>query len=169
MKIYTLNKQQIVARPLREVFAFFERPENLSVITPPWLGFSIMTPSPIPMGKGTVVDYSIRMIGLKVHWRSLISAYEPLRGFTDEQLIGPYAFWHHAHTFAEVDDGTLIADEIHYAMPFGVIGQVCHPFLVERRLEEIFRYRAQIIKQMFGIRPGIQENSNGKHPPSVLS
>ena len=150
MKVYTLKKDQTVPRPLDEVFAFFERPENLARITPPWLGFRILTPSPIVMKRGAKFEYTVRVMGVRVGWESLISDYQPPHRFVDEQTRGPYAYWHHTHTFLQVDDGTLVGDEVRYAMPFGVIGTLAQRFAVRRQLEEIFSYRATVIGAMLG-------------------
>ena len=77
MKTYRLNREQFVRRPMHEEFRFFERPENLALISPPWLGFRILNPSPILMKKGTVIEYSIRVMGVRLRWQSLISEYAP--------------------------------------------------------------------------------------------
>ena len=92
MKTFELKTQQFVPRSLGEVFPFFERPENLVAITPDWLGFRILTPSPIPMKEGTTIEYSIRVLGMRMRWKSRISMYDPPHAFADEQLEGPYAF-----------------------------------------------------------------------------
>jgi hypothetical protein len=156
MKIFRLHREQFVRQSLHDVFEFFARPENLAVITPSWLGFRLLTPSPIQMKKGTVIDYSIRVMGVRIWWRSLITAYEPLRGFTDEQLKGPYSFWHHTHAFTEADGGTLITDDVQYAMPLGLIGQIGQKVIVRRQLEEIFHHRAHVIERIFNGQNGHQ-------------
>ncbi|MCS5653086.1 MAG: hypothetical protein NZ825_10655 [Candidatus Marinimicrobia bacterium] len=56
MKVYELITKQTNNKPIPEVFSFFSRPENLAVITPKKLDFRILTPSPINMEKGTVID-----------------------------------------------------------------------------------------------------------------
>jgi ligand-binding SRPBCC domain-containing protein len=150
MKVYMLKKEQIVKRPLGEVFAFFERPENLARITPPWLGFRILTPSPIVMERGAKFEYSVRVMGIRVGWESLISDYQPPHRFVDEQTRGPYAYWHHTHTFLQTDGGTLVGDEVRYAMPFSVIGTLAWRLAVRSQLEDIFSYRARVIGAMFG-------------------
>ena len=71
MELYTLAREQWVERPLSRVFPFFERPENLALITPPGLGFRLLTPSPVRMEQGRIIDYTIRVLGLPVRWRSL--------------------------------------------------------------------------------------------------
>ncbi len=149
MKIYTLTREQLVHRPLREVFAFFETPENLARITPPWLGFRILTPSPIVMKEGARFEYTVRVIGVRMRWVSLISEYRPPYRFVDEQTRGPYAYWHHAHTFSEAEGGTRVGDAVRYAMPLGIIGAVVQRLAVRKQLEEIFSYRAQVIDELF--------------------
>jgi len=154
MKTYFLHKEQRINRPLKEVFPFFERPENLAKITPPSLGFVVLTPSPIEMKAGAVIDYRISVNGIPMKWRSLISAYEPPAMFVDEQVKGPYALWHHTHTFREADGGTVIEDAVRYALPFGPLGRIAHALFVRRRLEAIFAYRTKVIEAAFGGSPG---------------
>lgn len=150
MKIHMLKKEQFVAHPLPEVFAFFEKPENLARITPPWLEFRILTPSPILMKEGARFEYTVRVMGIRMKWISLINDYQPPFRFVDEQVKGPYAYWHHTHTFAEAKGGTLVGDEVRYALPFGMIGTVVQRLAVRKQLEEIFSYRSEVISKTFG-------------------
>ncbi len=149
MKIHTLLRKQIINKPIDEVFAFFDRPENLGDITPDFLNFSIMTPSPVAMKEGAVIDYSIKMMGIPMRWRSLISTYEPPYRFVDEQLRGPYSFWHHTHTFEEFPNGTLVTDRVLYAVPLGILGRVAHPLFVRGQLDRIFDHRFRVVEQYF--------------------
>jgi ligand-binding SRPBCC domain-containing protein len=160
MKVYSLVKQQLVRKPLEEVFPFFERPENLEILTPPNLGFFILTPSPIQMKSGALIDYTIRLMGVNMRWSTLITDYDPPYRFVDEQLKGPYSYWHHAHTFRETDDGTWIMDEIRYVLPFGILGRVLHDMIIRRMLEKIFTYRAAVIHSIFESSAGAAENNN---------
>ena len=105
MKIYELNITQRIDAPLEKVFDFFSKPENLAEITPSKLGFNILPPSPIVMEKGTLIDYTIKLFGIPIRWRTLITSYNPPKKFVDEQLKGPYSFWHHTHTFESIDQG----------------------------------------------------------------
>lgn len=114
MRTHTLFQQQLVRTPIAQVFEFFSRPENLERLTPPDLGFRILTPSPIAMKEGAVIDYTIRIAGLPLRWTTLITLYEPPHRFVDLQLKGPYSYWHHTHTFAETPDGTLLTDDVRY-------------------------------------------------------
>lgn len=140
--IYTLERRQWVSRPLDETFAFFERPQNLPLITPPWLGFRILTPEPIEMAQGLVLDYRVRVVGVPTHWRSLISEYDPPRSFRDVQLAGPYRLWDHRHRFWAERGGTVIEDVVVYAPPYGPLGALLHRLTIRRQLDAIFDFRA---------------------------
>jgi len=130
------------------VFAFFERPENLAHITPPWLDFRILTPGPIAMAQAATVDYTIRVFGVCTYWRSLIAEYDPPCGFRDVQLIGPYRLWDHRHRFRAENGGTLVEDEVLYQLSCGALGRLAHTLFVRRRLDAIFDYRRERIEAL---------------------
>ena len=149
MKVYSLHFKQKINRSLKEVFDFFSKPENLATITPKKLDFTILTPTPIKMMKGQIIDYTIRLIAFKIHWRTLITEYEPPYSFIDQQIKGPYLIWHHEHLFKEVDGSVEIYDNIHYTIPFGILGRLLHRIWIKRDLEKIFLYRKKIIDKIF--------------------
>jgi ligand-binding SRPBCC domain-containing protein len=149
MKIYSLTSRQLVPYPLNEVFPFFSKPENLGLLTPENLGFQILTPSPVCMKEGAIIDYAITIASVPVRWTTLITSYEPPYRFIDVQLKGPYAYWRHTHSFSETDDGTLITDEVDYAMPFGLAGKIIHTAMIRRQLKNIFRNRGYAIEKIF--------------------
>lgn len=132
--------------PRAEVFAFFSDPRNLERLTPPWLGFRILTPEPLPVGQGACYDYSLSLHGLPLRWRTLITAWEQDRRFEDLQIRGPYALWHHAHTFDDTPNGgTRMTDHVRYRLPLGWLGALALP-LVKRDVEMIFTYRQEVLK-----------------------
>lgn len=152
--MHRLYRKQCVEHSIEEVFAFFARPENLDTITPPELGFQILTPQPIAMKEGALIDYRIRIGGLPWRWTTYIARYEPPRCFVDVQLRGPYSFWHHTHTFTPLDKrSTLIEDEVLYCLPLGWIGDIAHALWVRRQLERIFDHRSRVLGQIFRTRP----------------
>ena len=142
-----LLRTQRVPCPLAEVFPFFAHAENLQRLTPAFLDFRILTPLPIPMQIGTLIDYRIRLHGVPMRWRTRISAWQPPHRFADEQLRGPYRQWWHEHLFAEVEGGTLITDRVVFRSP---LSWLAHPLLVRRQLARIFDYRQKIIADRFG-------------------
>jgi len=151
VKTYTLEYNQFVPQPIDAVFKFFEKPENLEKLTPNNLGFKILTPSPIKMNLGRLIDYTIKIFGINFHWRTIITDYVQDIQFVDEQLKGPYSFWHHTHTFEPSNGGTQINDKVIYAMPFGIFGRIAHSLFVRRSLHKIFNFRVEAINKLFSI------------------
>jgi len=148
MKLHTLKQEQALAAPLEVVFPFFARPENLEKLTPNSLDFRVLTPSPIPMHVGAIIDYVISMNGFPMRWTTAISEYDPPHRFVDVQLKGPYSFWHHTHTFEAHGDRTVIRDEVNYALPAGPLGILAHSLIVRRQLKTIFNFRRQYLERI---------------------
>lgn len=149
MRLQRLEREQVVRRPLREVFEFFAGAENLEWITPPWLRFRMLTPEPIEMGVGTLIDYRLRLHGLPLRWTSRIELWEQEHRFVDEQLHGPYRFWRHLHEFVPVGGGTRLRDRVEYALPLGPLGLLALP-AVRRDLVRIFDYRRGTVARLLG-------------------
>ncbi len=124
--------------PLEEVFDFFSRAENLEALTPAMLKFRIVTPVPIEMKEGALIDYRLRLRGLPMRWRSEITGWDPPNRFVDEQRKGPYRWWHHEHCFTAKDGGTLVLDEVKYNL---LGGRLVNRWFVAPDLERIFRFR----------------------------
>ena len=150
MKLYTLKREQKIKKNIDNVFEFFSKPENLSIITPSKMKFKILTPSPIEMKEGALIDYTVNIFGFPIRWRTLITDYKPVHMFVDQQLKGPYSMWHHTHFFERLsDEETLIKDIVIYAVPFGVIGKLVHSLYIKRDLNAIFDFRSQKIREIF--------------------
>jgi ligand-binding SRPBCC domain-containing protein len=133
--------------PPEELFPFFADVANLEAITPPWLHFHIVTPPPIVMREGALIDYRLRVHGLPLRWRTRISAWQPPHRFVDEQIRGPYRRWIHEHTFESRPGGTLARDVVRYAVPFDFLA---HHWFVRPDVERIFQYRSAALTQRFG-------------------
>ena len=142
---FKLMTTQRFQQPLDEVFGFFADAFNLQRITPPWLHFKILTPAPIEMQVGALIDYRIKLHGVPMRWRTEITAWEPPYRFVDEQRRGPYSLWHHEHRFYSQGGETLVEDEVSYRM-FG--GSFTHLF-VRKDLERIFSYRQDALASVF--------------------
>ena len=138
----TLIREQRLPGTPAEVFPFFADAANLEAITPPWLHFRIVTPQPIEMREGALIEYRLRLRGIPLRWRTRIDEWEPGVRFVDRQLSGPYRLWHHTHEFeADGPHHTLMRDTVRYAAP---LDRLSHP-LVRRDLDRIFAFRAAAI------------------------
>lgn len=148
---FVLRAETRLGRPLDEVFPFFADAANLEALTPPFLGFHIVTPQPIAMHVGARIEYRLRVHGVPLRWRSLISAWDPPRRFVDEQTAGPYRRWVHEHTFEADATATICRDVVRYQLwaPPGVGGLV-NRMLVAPDLIRIFTFRADQLRRRFG-------------------
>jgi ligand-binding SRPBCC domain-containing protein len=146
-RIYHLEREQRIARPLAEVFDFFARAGNLERITPPWLRFQILE-EPESVRSGSVISYRLRLHGLPLRWVSVIEEFEPERAFVDRQARGPYRLWHHRHEFAADGEETIVRDRVWYSLPFGLAGALANRLFVRRDLERIFAFRRQAIARL---------------------
>lgn len=149
-RCWQLTMSQWINRPRSELFTFFADATNLEKITPQLLGFKVLTPTPITMTPGTLIDYKLKVRGMPIRWRTLIATWDPPNKFTDEQLKGPYRRWHHTHTFTDEDGGTRCDDLVQYMPPGGLLAPVINKLFVQRDVEAIFAYRAQVLAQIFG-------------------
>ena len=146
MKVRTFECEIQLPLPPEEIFPFFADAANLNEITPSWLDFRIVTPLPIDMREGTLIDYRLKVRGLPLKWRTLIKSWEPPYRFVDEQIGGPYRLWHHEHTFEESDGGTLARDRVRYATPFDWL---VHRWWVRPDVEGIFAHRTRRLREIF--------------------
>ena len=146
-----LERTQRIEQPLGRTFDFFADAGNLEAITPPWLGFRIVTPRPIAMGAGALIEYRLELHAIPVRWKTQIETWEPPHRFVDAQLSGPYALWHHTHTFeADGDAATLMRDRVRYRIGLGPLGSVALALFVRRDLERIFDFRREAIEGLIG-------------------
>ncbi|MEZ4803456.1 MAG: SRPBCC family protein [Gelidibacter sp.] len=151
MKVYTLNKIQELPISIDEAWDFFSNPKNLKTITPDYMGFDILSGADRPMYAGQIIQYIVTpLLGIKTKWVTEITHVIQKSYFVDEQRFGPYALWHHKHFIKEIDGGIEMEDIIDYKLPFGVLGQLMHPIMVQPKLEEIFEYRKKKLVELFG-------------------
>ena len=154
---YFLTTEMVIEESISDVFAFFSDACNLEAITPPWLNFKILTPMPLVLEKNSLLDYSIRLHGIPIKWRTEICEWNAPYHFADQQLRGPYKRWYHRHTFADLGDHrTLMTDHVHY-IPRG--GSLIHRFLVKPDLKKIFEYRQEKLAEFFA-EGTIRSNAN---------
>src|SRR5271165_6352420 len=137
----------VVKAPLDKAFAFFADASNLARLTPPALDFRMRTASPVAMRRGALIEYSLKVRGVRMRWKSLISDWQPGARFTDYQLRGPYALWRHEHEFAEDSGGTRVRDRVAYSLPFAPLGDIALP-LVRKDVDKIFEFRREAIARL---------------------
>jgi ligand-binding SRPBCC domain-containing protein len=143
--IHELHREQLVAAPLDKAFAFFAQAHNLERITPPWLRFEVLTPEPITMRTGAVIEYGLRLHGMPLRWTARIEDWQEGRAFVDRQIRGPYRLWHHRHEFESYRHGTIVRDHVYYVLPLWLLGDAANALIVRRDLERIFDFRSAAV------------------------
>ncbi|WP_062059334.1 SRPBCC family protein [Aquimarina longa] len=152
MKIYTLKAKQNLPISIEKAWEFLSNPKNLKTITPDYMGFTILSGADRKMYPGQIIQYIVTPIGnIKNKWVTEITHVRDGEYFVDEQRFGPYALWHHKHFLKEIPGGVEMEDIINYKVPFGLLGQLVHPFIVQPKLKEVFEYREKKLKELFGV------------------
>lgn len=129
---------------------FFSDPANLAKITPPSLGFRVLSEQPPQIHPGLMIRYRVSpLFGVPMTWVTEITHVRSPDYFVDEQRVGPYRMWHHEHTFRAVDaEHTEVIDLVHYVPPLGLIGAILNRLIIRPQLERIFDFREA---QMLGL------------------
>jgi ligand-binding SRPBCC domain-containing protein len=158
MKVYTINKTQILPITLEESWDFFATPANLPKITPPYMDFRILHISGQEnveikkMYAGQFIRYSVCPFPfpkIPLQWITEITHVQEPYFFVDEQRDGPYNLWHHQHFFKEVPGGVEVSDEVNYSVPLGPLGVLANHLFVSRQVNSIFDYREKALNQIF--------------------
>lgn len=150
MKLSRLSRVQYFPISIEQAWHFFSNPSNLSEITPSWLCFKLAQKVPENIHAGMIISYKLKPFPhIPVTWVTEITHIRKPEFFVDEQRFGPYKFWHHQHLFKTHGDGTEMTDIVHYAMSYGILGDLINRHIVSPRLENIFDYRYEKLKRIF--------------------
>jgi len=148
--MHILKSKVILKASIEEVWDFFSSPANLKKITPPAMGFNIITGGDGKMYPGQIISYKVKPVArIPLTWVTEITHVEQLKFFVDEQRFGPYSMWHHEHHFREVEQGVEMTDIVTYVLPFGFLGRIAHALFVKNKVQQIFEYRSKVMNQFF--------------------
>lgn len=149
MNTHSLDMETRFSQSIEQIYDFFSRADNLEKVTPPSLRFQILTPLPIQMGKGTIIDYRLKLYGIPLKWKTEIILWEPPYRFVDKQIKGPYKLWVHEHRFVEDGSGTIMRDHVDYAVPGGLLEPLIYRLYVKKDVQKIFDYRTDAFARIF--------------------
>lgn len=165
MKVHSLSQEQTIPISLAEAWEFFSSPRNLEEMTPPGMGFKIVSlPSEI-LYEGEIIEYSVKVFpGVWIPWVSEIKALKEGESFVDDQISGPFKFWHHRHSFEESECGTIVRDLIHYSVGFGPFGEIARKLVVKKQLATMFEHRKTTLERKFGPLPAPKSATSEPKP-----
>lgn len=149
--IHQLKTEQFINADIDTVWSFMSSPDNLSKITPPYMGFNITSKDlPKKMYPGMIISYKVSpVLNIPMTWVTEITTVSEKKYFIDEQRIGPYTFWHHQHFFEQTENGILMHDIVTYKIPLGIVGVLINYLFVKKKLQSIFNYRKKSINKIF--------------------
>ena len=151
MKLYRLETIQKLPISINDAWQFLSDPKNLKRITPDYMGFKIVKGAESSMYAGQIIEYVVTpLLGIPTTWVTEITHVKEPEYFVDEQRFGPYALWHHKHFITPIEKGIEMVDIVDYKIPFGILGQIVHPIIVQPKLKEIFNYRQKKLVELFG-------------------
>jgi ligand-binding SRPBCC domain-containing protein len=151
LKLYQIKIKQNLPISVDKAWEFLSNPKNLKEITPKYMNFRILSGADRSIFAGQIIQYKVTpMLGISTKWVTEITHVKDKEYFVDEQRFGPYALWHHKHFIKKIDGGVEMEDVIDYKIPFGIIGQIAHPIIVKNKLKQIFKFRENKLKELFG-------------------
>ena len=149
--MHHFTSEQFLPIQKEEAWTFFSSPSNLATITPPELGFKVLTElKDESIFEGMKIDYTVRpLLGIPLHWQTEITKVQTNKSFIDRQLKGPYKLWEHTHTFIEHNGGVLMLDHVRYELHFGLLGRLVNAMIVKQKIKNIFNYRTVVLNKLF--------------------
>lgn len=151
MSYFQFKSQQKINATMQEVWQFISSPNNLKEITPPYMGFQVVTKGLTEtMYPGMIIGYKVSpLAGIKLNWLTEITHVQEGVYFVDEQRVGPYAIWHHQHKIEPFENGVLMTDIVTYKPPFGWFGNLLNTWVIKNKLAEIFAFRTKKVNELF--------------------
>lgn len=137
----------LIDAPVETVWNFHERPDILQILTPPWQPVQIIRRQG-GLEVGAVSEFRIFLGVIPVKWVATHIECEKYRWFTDEQTDGPMESWTHRHQFTPENGQTKLTDTIDFSLPGGWLAELFLSWWVQQRLNDMFRYRHQITKEL---------------------
>lgn len=132
----TIKKTVTTRRPVDEVFAFFDRPDNLKQAVPSEIAVSMLR-HPADLRPGSVFGYRLRRWPVDVSWEIVVSEYKPPRGFTGIKSRGYFPRWALQHEFAAAGDQTELTLLLDYEVPPGFRGAFENAVVIRKAMEEM--------------------------------
>ena len=133
----------VVDAPVDRVFAFHERPDALTLLSPPFPPVTMLSRSGNGLEEGARVELRVGLL----RWVARHTAYERNRLFVDEQISGPFAHWVHRHEFTAMGDRTRLTDRIEFALPGGALVNALFGWAVRLGLNNMFSHRHSVTRR----------------------
>ena len=141
-------KETIINAPPEIVFEFHKSRDALTLLIPPWENMKVIESSGSLL-PGSRVVLRGGLGPLPLQWSAIHTEFDPPHLFADRQESGPFAYWYHRHRFFEDGQGgTVLMDDVEYALPLGLLGLWAGGWFIRRKLDAMFVYRHETTRQL---------------------
>src|SRR3990170_4590014 len=150
MADHVLETRFWLSHPRARVFELFADPRHLALVQPESGRLRWLAPPPGRLEAGSVLDFSVRILGVPRRWRVIIREWDPPYRFVDAQLWGPFARWGHRPPFFEGPgrEGSWVEDRLTYRLPGGVLGSLAHALFARQRIATLFAHRERRLREL---------------------
>lgn len=151
MKSYSKTWITQLPTNLDQAWSFFSDPKNLNLLTPGYMNFRILyIPESTGIYAGMIIRYKVSPVfHIPLNWTTEITECKVNTYFIDEQRTGPYSMWHHEHHFKQVGEQVEMTDRLTYALPLGYAGRILNELFISKKIDSIFAFRAEVLKNKF--------------------
>jgi ligand-binding SRPBCC domain-containing protein len=156
--VVLIERSTEIARPIREVFEFYETPGNFRRVTDGVAGMELER-LPADFRPGSVVAYRLRGWPVDLRWEALLSEYQPPERLVNVQAKGQFLEWSHERHFSPLDRNgsfTRVRELLAYRMPRGLVNSLAHRLFVRQKLE------AFVIESLGSARELLEADSRSK-------
>ena len=144
MPIFTY--QFTVPATLERVAGFHRNPLALRKLSPPPVIVQFRQME--PLAEGSISEFTMWFGPLPVRWKARHVEVDPLRGFTDIQVSGPFQRWQHTHRFSRVERQICrVSEHVAYEHRPGWRGWFTRLLFSQLALRYMFAYRAWMIRR----------------------
>lgn len=148
MKIHTLTYSCTLNAPIQRVFDFHTDTRNLPLITPPWIGVTIVKMA-LPLQKNSTIELDIKRFGLKTRWKMKIATLNSPHTLTDAMISGPFRLFTHERSFHAIGEHeTKMVETLLVAPPFGWLGEAFFSW-IQQEMNAMFAFRHHATKNYF--------------------
>ena len=139
----TLSYNCEINANINDVYQFHTDPNNLSLITPPWISVNLVSSPKIPVIKGEIIKLNIKQYYISFRWEIIVEQMNFPTIIVDKALKSPFKNFIHKRTFSEISNvRTRMNDTVVIELPFGYFGKFLVPF-IKSDLNKMFAYRHQ--------------------------
>ncbi|HEU4469508.1 MAG TPA: SRPBCC family protein [Flavisolibacter sp.] len=97
--------------------------------------------------EGDTITWQARHLNKERQLEIKITGYSKPDFFIDEQVKGDFVLFKHEHYFKEIENGTIMIDQLRFESPYGFWGRLVNRFYLEKYITRLLEQRNAAIKK----------------------